>query len=417
MKRNLLELRVWKEDVTGNMNNSSNLTSNHSGTDKNRVFFLVAIFLLIINRGMLMGNTSHIALIVIVLFISLLFGFRIKVFKNSSLIFISTINALIIGFVRYPSLYDVFKDAFYLFMPIIAIYLGAIIAERFDKKTFIKAINISAIILAIFFLIQGITTQGIARLISPRETRDEYGDVLFSVIIIFSMGLYLYRLIYKKKELQTSDNISFLIQLLSLYASASRTFWVCFIIIVICMLYKIIFQNSRHIVFGIISIVVLTAGVLTINPDLRKIVDKSITEMTIREYKTAKDINNNYRGYEGYMAMKAFEAQSTIFKIFGPGFGTLVDIKNKELVGSRYIPITHNGYIYILIKLGYIGLLVYILWFIGTIRTFVRAPICSSQDEILKILSIGGVLCLLFSNSVIWGIFNTEMNFVLILIG
>lgn len=393
------------------------IMSYNSNMNRKGLYLLVALLLLILHRDLLYERASHIIFIIAVLFTCSIMGFHKKTLKNISLILLSTITAFLVGFVRYPSLYDVFKDFFFLTQPIIAILMGSIIAIRFNKETLIKAVTICSSILAIYFLSDLLVNQSINRILSPRETRDALGGVGFSPIILFSLGLYLYKYLYNRDSLRRTDYWFFIIQLLCLYTSASRTYWVCFVIVVICVFSKWIFGNTRRVIGGSILTILLISGILAVSPTLRQTIQRSLLEARIGEYKTAQDINNHYRGYEAYMVQKAFEKQPAANKIIGAGMGTLIDVKNQDLVGLRYIPITHNGYMFILIKLGYFGMIAYILWSIFTIRTFLKTPTTSKDDEVIKIWAVASVFCLMFSNYVIWGLFNVEMNIAPILIG
>lgn len=97
-----------------------------------------------------------------------------------------------------------------------------------------------------------------------------------------------------------------------------------------------------------------------------KKVANSGSEVQVRAYETFEQINNNWRGYEAYRATKTYERYSTTDKIFGGGGGSMVDLGFAMQLSPtevfKYVPITHNGYMYILIKDGVCGIVLFALF-------------------------------------------------------
>jgi hypothetical protein len=94
---------------------------------------------------------------------------------------------------------------------------------------------------------------------------------------------------------------------------------------------------------------------------------RSFTEVKIDNYAATEDINANWRGLESFKAMETFKNADLFNKIFGGGFGTLVDLGWYMPLGDselRFLPILHNGYAYIAIKFGVAGLLLYFIFFV-----------------------------------------------------
>lgn len=77
------------------------------------------------------------------------------------------------------------------------------------------------------------------------------------------------------------------------------------------------------------------------------------------------DINSNWRGYEASQGYKKFSNGNDLQKLFGYGFGALVDLElSIRLAGKQYekIPILHNGFVFLLIKCGLAGLICYLVF-------------------------------------------------------
>ena len=126
-------------------------------------------------------------------------------------------------------------------------------------------------------------------------------------------------------------------------------------------------------------------------------------------------INTFWRGYESFKGMHAYLTGSFLSIIVGKGFGYLLDLEFVQLLDDskmRYIPFLHNGYVYILLKTGLIGLFSYLLFF--------KRLYSNSNIQITKINKINDfnicndflrvmVIQLLIVTFVISGIFNKEI--------
>lgn len=136
----------------------------------------------------------------------------------------------------------------------------------------------------------------------------------------------------------------------------------------------------------------------------------SVTEIAISNYDSMRDINANWRGFESYRAYLAFLEGGLPEQIFGQGLGATVDLGfYMPLAGAeyRYIPVLHNGYMYVLVKYGLLGLLAYLWFIVGLIRVDFRGFAHQSFDLDLSgrfVRSLGWAL--LFSSLVVAGLFN-----------
>ena len=90
------------------------------------------------------------------------------------------------------------------------------------------------------------------------------------------------------------------------------------------------------------------------------------SEVVISDYDNEGDINLNWRGYESFMALQHYLSGNWNNYLFGYGFGEMVDVGLFMKLGDddlRSVPYFHNGYLYLLIKTGAVGMLLY-LWFL-----------------------------------------------------
>lgn len=95
---------------------------------------------------------------------------------------------------------------------------------------------------------------------------------------------------------------------------------------------------------------------------------RSLTEIAISDHTDWYDINKNWRGFEAYQGIITYFNGSTLQILFGQGFGALVDLGFYIKLGGdieyRFIPVFHNGYVYLLLKTGLVGLFLFIYFFV-----------------------------------------------------
>jgi hypothetical protein len=119
-----------------------------------------------------------------------------------------------------------------------------------------------------------------------------------------------------------------------------------------------------------------------------------------------KQFNDNYRSYENIRTVQQLSHNNSLF--FGEGIGSQVDLKQKTYLGDmelRFISFLHNGYMTILLKTGFIGLLIYL----SSILFFFKRNL-SRNNELKNVnyFFIGTGIFLIFSNWVFMGIYNLE---------
>lgn len=149
---------------------------------------------------------------------------------------------------------------------------------------------------------------------------------------------------------------------------------------------------------------------------------RSAQELTVSDYQDEQSINDNFRGFESARALKAYADGGVPSWLGGRGLGHFVDLGVFLNLGEgpmRYIPILHNGIIYVLVKSGALGLSFYLLTFAWL---FKRGSIASqSSDNTTQLagrIVQGCVAVLLFTSWLISGPFNKSALFgVLLLLG
>ncbi|MBR9846115.1 MAG: hypothetical protein GYB35_08415 [Algicola sp.] len=135
--------------------------------------------------------------------------------------------------------------------------------------------------------------------------------------------------------------------------------------------------------------------------------------------KNHRSLWDHWRAYE---ALKAIEGiSSTEYKlgwVFGKGLGAQVDLGfEAPLDGKKfqYIPIIHNGYVYVLFKSGMIGLIIYLAFLLFIYMQSYKKG--NHYGNIINNFISGIALFFLLTSLIITGIYNSGDIIVFILGG
>ena len=279
---------------------------------------------------------------------------------------------------------DIFRDISYALNPIVLLFIGYWLADSLKTwSLFVKILVFCGIIFSCQHLLQ-FAFNPMLLSYDLDAIRKEAGagnslEVLSCVLIIFHRACGPIRILPK----YIPRWLAIVLLVTSILLSLSRTNFIVFIILILSF-----FGAMNRISFKriILSLVVIF-GVVTFfsffqDQERGSFFNKlggSLSEISISE---KENINTDWRGFEAYMAVEQFMSSTTIQKVFGQGFGALVDIGFYMPLGDvnlRFIPILHNGYAYILTKVGLLGLLLYVVFYYRALRCGFRNSFSSSQ--------------------------------------
>lgn len=332
-----------------------------------------------------------------------------------------------IGVLLYKQpLLNVFKDVFHFLKPILGLLIGYLFYKKInDFRLFLKTVIVVGFLSAIVHLLILIIS----------------GDLFtFSINVIRGFGrdnflelLALFFLLYQKKlnlaplfKNNLANKIIFIILLISNILYFSRTMIVVAIILYISVKgFTKITRNGIKII-GVFFVSILSLYVYLYSVKLDR--NKPGLESFLFKIKIApseifttkidredhKDLWDHWRGYEAKRAIYLMnENPETYF--LGNGFGSLVNLKffaplTEDDKGIKYISELHNGYIYVLYKVGSIGLLFYLLFLINLYR-----KIYKSKGKIALLVSSIGVVYF-FTTLTITGIYNNR-DIIIMLLG
>jgi len=137
------------------------------------------------------------------------------------------------------------------------------------------------------------------------------------------------------------------------------------------------------------------------------------TEVAVHPFQNYSDIQDNWRGYEGFRALKTFEGFDPVHQVFGGGFGQLVDLGLQQSLDYKYfikVPVLHNGYNYILIKTGIAGEFIFAVFLIRNLTIAWRAwrKPENALTAILGTIMLWILVVLILTQGVVMGIYSKE---------
>ena len=317
------------------------------------------------------------------------------------------------------NLFDAGRDAWYFLMPILGILAGGIIVRRTnDPVPLVVGVVVAGSIAACFFLVELIANISVLRAYDVAGVRTENGaGPTLSLLTLVVLSVWRKQIQARFRRIPTSVlMLCMVVNLAAVAFSFSRILWLG---LIFAILISLIVKNTLRSLVRVTVLLGLIACLISIfsfvmPEDLRttisdKIVN-SVGEISPNDYSDAADINQNWRGFETLMGLRTYLDGSADQLILGHGFGELVNLGISIQLGDELfdrIPILHNGYVYLLVKVGLLGASLYSLWIVNLIIggfRGARGANCHAKEAGQVCMSIG--IYLLASTMVVSGIFN-----------
>jgi hypothetical protein len=323
--------------------------------------------------------------------------------------------------------YLILKDVYYFSIPVLFITTGVVLACRLDIDQFLKTLIYGGLITSVMVTGISVSYMGISALFDPYSAHYARGIVgapgppmgLACLMFTWKFNIRLFKPQWFK--------IFMAVNAFGIYMCASRTYF----IIMVCFALLMVADKVKRIwiiptIFFLIVLIALIPTDIFQATSSETFMSKllgSFNELKMGDYNTEQDINMKYRGYESFMALKGYIEGDTKDWIFG-GLGKTVDLKTFVRLGGdtdfQFIPVLHNGWLYLLVKAGIAGVLTYILIFFGLIIKNWRKYADSTARPAIRIfaaLSIGCIFSLLLTNYIVTALFNVEMCIIMITLG
>lgn len=315
--------------------------------------------------------------------------------------------------------YDIAKDLWYVGNPALTLLFGYLISKkRLDLRSVLRAFVLAAVMVSVVHVVKFI--------LNPSYLNESLIDIRGQVsggylMIALGFGIVFGDLRFGLNLLPTkwTSWLVMVLCLISITLSFSRTLWLMVMTLVLVALiinnfraaFRIAIVAGVFIVVGIVSNEVYTVETET-NPDITLIgkIMYTMKELQISDYEDIIEINSNWRGFESYLALRTYESGSLADYLFGKGLGTNVELGlTMTLMDEEFdrIPVLHNGYLYLLVKTGAIGLLAYLLYLFQTFRIGTAfSGRLDPESRMSGYLLIALTLIMLETTLVIAGMFN-----------
>lgn len=294
-----------------------------------------------------------------------------------------------------------------------------LIKKQNDMFLFLKAIVFIAAFTAVLHLL-GIFVLGDLTGNSITKLRGDFG--LDNFIEIFAFYILLFSNRFLEKPILANKNWRYflvIVFLLSTYLYFSRTMLVAFFLIGFSMLgyTKITTRTIKFIGIALIITGLIYTYLFSVKIDRNskgieaflykiKIAPEEIFKTKI-DRENHKELWDHWRGYEAKRAI-ALMNENPLNYIYGTGYGSLINLKFKAPVGEqggmKYISRIHNGYVFVLYKMGILGLILYIIFLINLyLKTYTKRnlPQMVFVDRIIVSIAV----FYFFSSLIITGIY------------
>ncbi len=358
------------------------------------------------------------------LFISFFLSQR-KVSKKVLDLLVLLLIILVLGVIRAfffePKIYDFIKDVLYFAKPVLLILLGYFISKSINNwKLVLKMFIYLSVFMAFFHLIHTVLYTDFNNAnVSYIRSINGLGNIIevFALAVLLASFKHQEIVCFSKKE-----TIFYIIILFSSFVFYfSRTMFVALFLVVLASYgyAKLNRKGIKYISVGILAILLFYTYLFSANIPRDSVGFQSfLYKMKIAPeeiFSPKLDLKNkaalwdHWRAYEAYSAVQGLEGKTNNL-LFGKGFGALVDLKFVSPLGEhgmRYIPVLHNGYMFIIYKVGVLGLLFYLL-FLFYLYAQSYSKKNTAENKIIRDIIAGIGLYLLFSSLIITGLYNVE---------
>lgn len=317
--------------------------------------------------------------------------------------------------------YEIFRDLYYFIKPVLFIYAG-ILLYGVMKCDYSACLRMIAAVIAVQIVLQFLFAL-VSGVDFGLDSRQEGGFVGIESNILFLITALARRCrfpLFGPRKL-------LLLELLALFGIAlsfGRTFYI-FTALAWGLIWfdsKLLYRGTAILFFSLGMLIIFHGAALaelfhvevedysSLDNKLRN----SFNELLVYERTDMSAINQEWRGFEAYLGLRMFSEGNAAQRLLGQGAGAVC--YNNVFPDGKLssLPIFHNGYITILLKTGYLGLMIFFCF----VCTFFGGSAEGEREHYRSsLLSLLGIY-LLFQTQVIHGIFtnNTPM-FLLLLTG
>lgn len=320
--------------------------------------------------------------------------------------------------------YDVFKDVWYVGKPMLCMTVGYVLMWNLrDLRRLLRIFLVVGALVSVFHIIRFIQNPELLSL-SANDMRNAAGRGYLVAVVGVGVLAAAWRLGYRLFPFGRVVDVSLLLLCLaSIGLSMSRVIALSLALLLGAVFGIVTFADRTKVIKVVVAVVVgFTVLMLVPKPQYvgqnATFAEKmlfSLKEMEVQDYYSITDINTRWRGYETARALNTYSSGEYWQYLTGRGFGTSVDLGLFMPMGDepvRFAPVLHNGYMYVLVKTGVLGVLIY-LAFLASVVGVGNSCILVEEGESRELrytgrLIVGAVCVLAVSTFVVSGPFNKQ---------
>ena len=319
----------------------------------------------------------------------------------------------------------ILRDYAYFSSPIFSFAMGYVLYKHMTLERFILLLTLLGTLYSLVYLMQ-ITFRFDTVFVGDTEkTRYFVGTGTPFPILAWVFILLGFKYLKKFNINILIWSLFLSINTLAIIYFASRVYYFTILLFFFPLLYVILIGNNK-LLGKVLFYIAATISVLVIftllqgDNFLAEKMRNSLTEMFMQNFDDYDSVIHNWRAYELFEAVKTFMNAGWTNKIIGFGFGKTVYLEYEllmPLLTISEIPIFHNGFAYLLVKTGIIGICLELLFsYMLLYKSYKYYKLCPDLRFEFYIL-FSSILSFNFSLLVVNGLFSGESAILVILSG
>lgn len=307
--------------------------------------------------------------------------------------------------------YEMLKDVWYVVKLALCLSVGLLVGRREQDFSgtypYLVSLSVVAAILSLIILPE-LAERGVLSLEVNQAAK-------LSLVALASVPILLERITSGSAGFRWRDVAVLILIAVAAALSDSRITVIAMLIMVLA--WAGVFSSFRKALSGGLAVVALGLIVWQLLPEyqggemtaLNKM-RRSFDEIMFTDAYDSTAMIWNWRGFEAYNAQLMFDGGSFWERLFGFGLGAEVNLGQVVQMSQdmlfQYLPTLHNGFYFVLIKFGIVGLVVY-AW--AVLSWFKWRQMAGATSSSLAVRMLRGmVLIVIASTAVITGLFNRD---------
>ncbi len=323
----------------------------------------------------------------------------------------------------YP-LTHVLRDYAYFLSPLSAFTMGYFLQKYLSLNRYLLLLILFGSLYSLVYFVQVIIEFDTLFVADTESVRYSIGTgtPLPVLSLVFLLLGYNYIKQYKINHVYL---LLLIINSLAVYYFASRVYYFTLLLFFVPMLYELLMVKYKRFgkyIFTFIVILIIAVALLLLKGDnfVAEKLRNSLVEMFAQSFEDYDSVISQWRAYELFEAVNTFMNGSFINKIIGFGFGKTVYLEYDLIMPSitiNEIPIFHNGYAYLLVKTGLLGIGLQLLFSALLIFQGYKYMKVIPENKFIFSILISSVLSFDFALLVVNGFFSGESCQLIILTG